>query len=184
MTRSRPVRPGRLGEVGVVAWLLARVGGRTASTEPLNLFLVLGRHKRLFRGWLAFAGLLMPGGRLPRSDSELVILRVAHLRGSAYETGHHTRVGRRAGLTTAELERIADGSTVEGWPPRRRALLLAVDELVDTRTLSDPTWDELREHLTEIEAIELVLLAGHYDMLAAAIAALGIQVEAHDHREA
>ncbi|MGH3350982.1 MAG: carboxymuconolactone decarboxylase family protein [Nocardioides sp.] len=177
MTRSRPVRPGRLGEVGVAAWLLARIAGRAAGTEPLNLFLVLGRHKRLFRGWLAFAGLLMPGGRLPRADSELVILRVAHLRGSTYEARQHTRIGKRAGLTDVDLERLTEGASADGWTPRRRSILVAVDELVHTRTVTDATWDELREHLSEREAIELVLLAGHYDMLAAAIAALGIELE-------
>lgn len=182
MTRSHPVRPGRFGEIGVAAWLLARGGGRLARSEPLNLFLVLGRHKRLFRGWLAFAGLLMPGGRLPRAESELVILRVAHLRGSTYESRQHTRIGKRAGLTDADLERLATGADAEGWTPRRRAILVAVDELVHTRTVADETWDELRQHLTETEAIELVLLAGHYDMLAAAIAALDIEVEARGDR--
>ena len=40
----------------------------------------------------------MPGGRLPRVDTELVILRVAAVRGSDYEFGHHSVLGRRAGL--------------------------------------------------------------------------------------
>jgi alkylhydroperoxidase family enzyme len=41
--------------------------------------------------------------------------------------------------------------------------------------LDDATWSELRRHLDEREAIELCLLAGHYEMLATAIAALRIQ---------
>jgi hypothetical protein len=32
-------------------------------------------------GWLIYLGVLLVGGRLPRTDTELVILRVAHLRG-------------------------------------------------------------------------------------------------------
>ncbi|GGR66890.1 alkylhydroperoxidase family enzyme [Nocardioides luteus] len=176
MTEPR-IRPGRLGEVGFLAWSIARLGGRTAGTEPLNLFLVLGRHKRLFRGWLFFAGLLMPGGLLPRQESELVILRVAHVRGSAYEETHHRRIGRRAGLIQTDLDRIALGPDADGWTPRRRAILSAVDELLASRDIGDPTWAALREHLDEREAIELVLLIGHYDMLAAAIAALDVRRE-------
>ncbi|GAB2916266.1 carboxymuconolactone decarboxylase family protein [Rhodococcus aerolatus] len=171
------VRPGRLGEVGVVAWLMSRAGGRLAGTAPMTLFLTLGRHKRLFRGWLAFAALLMPGGRLPRAESELVILRVAHLRGSAYERAQHERIGRGAGLTAAEVERTTAGPDAAGWTPRQAALLAAVDQLVLDRDVDDAAWSRLREHLDERECVELVLLAGHYDMLAAAITTLRVQRE-------
>ena len=99
----------------------------------MTLFLTLGRHKRLFRGWLAFAGLLMPGGRLPRADSEVVILRVAHLRGSAYERGQHERIGRGAGLSGADVARTTEGPDAPGWTPRQAALLAATDQLVLTR---------------------------------------------------
>ena len=70
----------------------------SAGTSPPNLFLTLGRHRKLFRGWLRFAGRLMPGGKLPRRETELVILRVAHLRSCQYEFDHHVHLGRRAGL--------------------------------------------------------------------------------------
>jgi alkylhydroperoxidase family enzyme len=171
------IRPGKFPEIGVLAWLLAQGGGRMAGTAPMNLFLILGRHRRLFRGWLHFAGLLMPGGVLRRSESELVILRVAHRRGSEYEYRQHIRLGKRAGLTDAEIERVADGPAAPHWSPRVRAILAAVDELLDTRDVSDPVWDELRSHVNEREAIEVVLLAGHYDMLAAAIAAFRVPLE-------
>ena len=59
--------------------------------------MTLGRHRPLFRGWLRFAGRLMPGGKLPRRETEMVILRVAHLRQCAYEFEHHARLARRAG---------------------------------------------------------------------------------------
>ena len=177
MTSPPRVRPGRFPEIGVLAWLLAQGGGKLAGTAPLNLFLMLGRHRRLFRGWLHFAGLLMPGGVLKRSESELVILRVAQQRGSEYEHRQHIRLGKRAGLSDADIARVADGSAAPGWSPRVRAILAAVDDLLDNRDISDTVWDELRRHLDEREAIEVVLLAGHYDMLAAAIAALRVPLE-------
>lgn len=171
------IRPGRFPEIGVLATILAHGGGRLAHSAPMNLFLVLGRHRSLFRGWLMFAGRLMPGGTLPRTDSELVILRVAHLRDSVYEHNQHVRIGRRAGLNTADIERLAVGPAADGWTPRQRAILTVTDELLDRRDVSDETWAQLRAYLDEPESIELVLLAGHYDMLAATIAALRIQPE-------
>jgi alkylhydroperoxidase family enzyme len=148
------------------------------SSAPANLFLTLGRHRRLFRGWLRFAGRMMPRGRLPRRDTELVILRVAHLRRNDYEWGHHVEIGsKRAGLTRADIERVKDGPQAPGWSERAVALLSAVDELHATGDLTDASWGALRAHLDEPAAIELVLLVGHYEMLATAITTLRIQPE-------
>jgi AhpD family alkylhydroperoxidase len=168
------VRPGGLRQVGPLAWTVAQVSGRVTGTTPPNVFLVLGRNRRLFRGWLRFAAKLMPGGRLPRADSELVILRVAHLSGSSYELEQHLRLGRRAGLSDDELTRVLEGPGASGWSPRQAMLLAAVDELHHHRDLTDATWDLVREHLDERTAIELVLLAGHYEMLATAIQVLRV----------
>ena len=169
------IAPGGRADVGPVTWTLARVAGRATGTRPPHLFLTLGRHRRLFRGWLRFAGRLMPRGRLPRRDTELVILRVAHLRGCAYEWEHHVRIGRRAGIGPADLARVAEGPAAAGWSARERAILAAVDELHVTGDLGDAAWDALRGHLDDRDLIELVLLAGHYELLATAITTLRIQ---------
>jgi AhpD family alkylhydroperoxidase len=169
------IAPGGPREAGLFAWAFSRVAGRAMRTTPPNLFLTLGRHRKLFRRWLWFAGGLMPGGRLPRRESELVILRVAHLRSCEYELVHHERLGRRAGLGKAELERVAAGPDADGWAARDQALLMAVDRLHHDGDIDDPTWSALRDHLDEREAIELCMLAGHYEMLATTITALRIQ---------
>jgi len=176
------VAPGRRGDVGLGIWIFARLAGRVAGTAPPNLFLVLGRHRRLFLGWLHFAGRLMPGGRLPRRETELVILRVAHLRDCGYEREHHQRLGARAGLSTEDFERIAEGPAAAGWTARERALLAATDLLHHERDLDDAAWTALREHLDERETIELTLLVGHYEMLATAITTLRIEPEVRRRR--
>jgi AhpD family alkylhydroperoxidase len=177
------IAPGGRRELGLVNWAIARVGARVAGTAgPMNLFLTLGRHRPLFRGWLRFAGRLMPGGKLPRRETELVILRVAQLRSCEYELDHHLRLGRRVGLDGDALERVAAGSGAEGWSPRERAILAAVERLDADGDLDDASWAELRRHLDERECIELVLLAGHYEMLATTIAALRIERDRFRHR--
>ncbi|MEV5707574.1 carboxymuconolactone decarboxylase family protein [Actinoallomurus sp. NPDC052274] len=167
--------PGSRRELGAPAWTFVRLAGRRAGTRAPVLFRVLGRHRRLFRGWLHFAGRLMPGGVLPRRETELVILRVAHLRDCRYEFDHHVRLGARAGVTRADLARLVErGPEDDGWSPRERAILAAVDALQAERDLDDAAWERLREHLDDQECIELVMLVGHYDMLATAITALRI----------
>lgn len=172
------VAPGGRRDVGLPTWLLARLAGRVTHTEPPAIFLVLGRHRRLFRGWLHFAGRLMPGGRLPRRETELVILRVAHLAGSAYEWTHHARLGRRAGISDVEVARVTDGPAAAGWSDRERLLLEVTDELHETRDLTDETWTRLRGQLDEATCIELLMLVGHYQMLATTLSTLRLRPDA------
>src|SRR4051795_5455462 len=103
------IAPGSRHEIGRVNMLLATVAGRVTGTGPPNVFTTLARHRRLFRRWLRFAGALMPGGVLPRADTELVILRVAHNCDSEYEWRHHERLGVAAGLEPEEVERVRQG---------------------------------------------------------------------------
>lgn len=173
MTGGTPrIPPGRLRQIGPVAWAFSRVAGRAMGTQPPAIFTTLGRTHGLFWGWLHFAGRLMPGGKLPRRDSELVILRVAHLRDSDYEWAHHQRLGRRAGLSAAEIDRVRGATDDSAWSSRDRTLLSAVDELINTRDLSAETFARLRDHLDERRIIEFLLLVGHYDMLAMTLKAL------------
>jgi AhpD family alkylhydroperoxidase len=174
MTEPR-IAPGRRGDVGWVNWVVSGVVGRVSRTGPPNLFLTLGRHRRLFRGWLRFAGRLMPGGKLPRRETELVILRVAHLRDCAYEFSHHVRLGRKVGLNDADIERVREGPGAPGWSVREKVILAAVDRLQRDGDIDDAAWSALRHELSERECIELVMLAGHYEMLATFIGTLRIE---------
>ena len=176
MKPSEPARiaPGDRKALGLPVWAFSRVAGRVSGTEPPAIFTTLGRQRRLFWGWLHFAGRLMPGGRLPRRESELVILRVAHLADSAYEFEHHVRLGRRAGVSRADVDRVVAGPDASGWTARERALLTAVDELHDTRDVTDATWAELATHLDESRLVELLMLVGHYEMLATTLHTLRV----------
>ncbi|MGI5324423.1 carboxymuconolactone decarboxylase family protein [Actinomadura nitritigenes] len=169
------VAPGGVRDVGPLNWLICAVSGRVAGTGPPNLFLTLARQRGLFRGWLWFGGRLMPGGRLKRRETELVILRVAHLRDCRYEFDHHVRLARRAGVRAADVERLQEGPDADGWNPREQAILAAADELHHRQDLSDETWARLRARLTEAECVELCMLAGHYEMLATVITALRVR---------
>ncbi len=169
------ITPGRTRDTGLVVQGFARLAGRFTGTAPPAVFLTLGRHRRLFWGWLLFAGALMPGGRLTRRETELVILRVATLSGSDYELAQHRRLGRRAGLSADEIDRIALGAADSAWSSDERLLLEVTDELHSSADLSDTTWGRLRAAYDERRCIELVMLVGHYQMLATALNTLRVQ---------
>jgi AhpD family alkylhydroperoxidase len=169
------IAPGSRREIGAINTLIARLLGVATGGPPPHLFTTLARHRGLFRKWLRFAGALMPGGVLPRKDSELVILRVAHNCDCEYEWRHHERLGQAAGLSAEEIERVRSGPGAEGWSDRQRHLLRAADELHADRTLSDSLWAQLRPVMSDADLIELCLLVGHYEMVAMTLNALAVE---------
>ena len=177
MTTPR-ITPGGLRELGVVNHLVSTVAGRVTGGPRPNIFTTLGRQRGLFRAWLWYSAKMMPGGRLPRRETEMVILRVAALRQCDYEFTHHVRLGRRAGVTAEDVERIRLGSTAIGWKGHEQLLMRVAEELIGARDLSDTTWAELRSVYDERTAIELLLLVGHYDMLATTLMTLRLEPDA------
>ncbi|OBJ73070.1 carboxymuconolactone decarboxylase family protein [Mycobacterium sp. 1274756.6] len=165
-----------LGDLGLFNWVFCKVASWRLGVENMHLFATLGQHKRLLKAWLPFGGVLLRG-KLPKRDTELVILRVAHLRESEYELQHHRRIARTVGLDDAVQDAIFAGPDADGLTERQRVLLTATDELVHTRTLSDATWARLSEQLDRARLIEFVTLAGQYDALAATLSALRVPLD-------
>jgi alkylhydroperoxidase family enzyme len=148
-------------------------GGRG---EVLNVFSTLARAPSLLLRWLVFASGLMPYGKLPRADTERIILRVGWRTGSWYEWVQHVRLGRMAGLSLEEIDALRQGEAKQ-WTPRTRALMQGVDALVACQHLDEGRWQALRQHLSETQCIEFCLLTGHYVMLAMTLNTLGVAVE-------
>lgn len=172
------IAPGTREQIGTVNAAIVWVLGRATGGRPPHIFTTLARHRGLFRRWLWFAGGLMPGGKLPRVDTELVILRVAHNTGCDYEWGHHERIGQRAGLSAVEVERVRSGPGAPGWSPRRQLLLRAADAMHAEGQIGDELWAELAAELDQVRLIELCLLIGHYEMLAMTLKSLRVQPDA------
>jgi AhpD family alkylhydroperoxidase len=174
---------GRLRELGPVNWVLAKLAARMVRAPEMHLFTTLGQRQALFWAWSIYSGRLLRG-RLPAADTELVILRVAHLRSCEYELQHHRRMARQQGLDAHTQATIfAWPNAPEGDGPqkvlsgRQQALLNATDELIKDRTITAATWERLATHLDRRQLIEFCLLATQYDGLAATITALDIPLD-------
>ena len=171
---------GGFRELGPINWVLAKSAARTVHAPKMHLFATLGQHKRLFLAMMPYSAVLLRG-RLPLIDTELVILRVAHLRRSEYELQHHRWMGRRRGLDEQTQELIFSWPDAPadslGLTDRQQALLRATDEFILNRTLSTEVWQQLSHHLDRRQLIEFCMLAGQYDSLAATMSALEIPLD-------
>lgn len=147
------------------------------GVEPLVLFRTLARNPRILRK-IRHANLL-DRGSLERRDRELVILRTTARCGSEYEWGVHVAVfARRFGLGEAEIAGTlhADGCDPR-WSDKDRSAIRLVDELHETASLSDALWNELREHWSDDQIIELIVLTGFYHTIGFVTNSLRIALE-------
>ena len=175
------VRQGRIPDggfrkLGLINWVVSKIAAAYIRAPKMHMVTTLGQHPRLFWAWFGF-GAMVYVGRLPRPDTELVILRVSYLRRCEYELQQHRRFARRRGVPAEVQEKIFSWPDCDGLSVRRRALLAATDEFVLQRTISRDTWKVLSHHLTPRQLIEFCMLAGQYDALAATLSALEVPLD-------
>jgi AhpD family alkylhydroperoxidase len=139
-----------------------------------NLMATLARHPDLARAFLRFSGYLMARSALSPRVREQAILRIAHRRGCEYEWFHHVKLGRKAGLSDADIAAVQSGEPTDEFD---RAVLGAVDELDEKSSLSDATGAALRERLDERQRMDFVFTVGGYAALAMAVNTFGVEVE-------
>lgn len=174
--RIQPLPPeGRDPEVDE---LLA--GFRRPDGSELNIFTTLARHPRLLKRWAAFGGALLYRGTLSDRDRELLILRTGYLTRAHYEWGQHVEIGRAAGLSDDEIQRVAAGPDADGWSGDEAALLRAADELHTGARIGDATWAALAERYDEQQLIEVCMTVGQYHLVAFTLNSLGVEPETDD----
>lgn len=150
---------------------------RFGQGPVLNIFRTLARHPALMKRWLVFGNHILAKSTLPPRERELVILRIGWLCRARYEWGQHVLIGRQAGLTDEEIDRIADGPDAPGWSELDRTLLRATDELHDDACVGDETWAALVAHYSTEQCMDLVFTVGQYNLVSMALNTFGVEPE-------
>ena len=89
--------------------------------------------------------------------------------------------GPKVGLTGDRLAATVTAAPDDDgtpWTAREALLVALVDELHDTATISDATWEALTALYDEPQLVELVALAGQYHAVSFMANALGVELEA------
>ena len=165
--------------LAAVVFAASAAGAQDAPREPrippletadgANITRTLAHHPDLAEAWLTFARYVLGNSTLPPRERELLILRIGYLRGSEYEWGQHTRIGREAGLTDDEILRVIEGPEAMEWAPFDRALLRAADELHRDSEISDATWDHLATRYDTRQLMDVVFTVGQYNLVSIAL---------------
>jgi alkylhydroperoxidase family enzyme len=163
-----------------IATALART--MPPGVAPLVLFRTMARNPRVFGKM--FAGGLLDRGALSLRQREIVIDRTTARLGAEYEWGVHIaffaeRVGFDADQIAATVHGRADAPC---WTADEQALLAAVDDLIDRRTIREETWARLAAHFDEAQILEVIALAGYYHTISLLCRALALPLESYGAR--
>lgn len=151
--------------------------GAREPDQVLNILRTLAYHPRLMKPFLGFATAIAQQGALSRRESELLALRASWNCQSDFEWGHHVDYARVAGLTDAEIARIAEGPQAQGWSETDRDLLLAADQLHVRQQIDDALWQRLAGRYAPDQLVELPFVVGQYTMLSMVANSTGVALE-------
>jgi 4-carboxymuconolactone decarboxylase len=144
-----------------------------------NIIQVMANHPDLGKASNVWGKHLLVTNTVPLRAREILILRVAVLTDSEYEWHNHVGYALNLGMTLEEIAAIKLGADGWDWGEEDRAVLKAVDELIQTNDLADETWAELSRFYDKRQLMDFVFTVGHYVMTAWAIKAFRMPIEEH-----
>jgi alkylhydroperoxidase family enzyme len=174
MARIAPVEPPY--EPSIAAEL-ARI--MPPGVSPLVLFRTMAKSPRVFAKM--FAGGLIDKGPLSLRQREIVIDRTTARLGCEYEWGVHVTIfAERAGLSAEQVASTVTGAADAAcWAPDEKALLALVDDLVERRAITQPTWSALTACVDEAQILETIALVGYYHTISFLCVGLELPLESY-----
>lgn len=144
-----------------------------------NTMMVMANHPKLGMAYNVFGRQILLESTLPIRPRELVVLRTSWLLKAEYEWHYHVGYAIAAGMTMDEIGAVRDGPASSVWADKGedRAVLQAVDGLVNHSHISDENWEGLTRSFNDQQLMDLVFTVGNYAMFSWAIAAFGIPLE-------
>ena len=150
-----------------------------AGVPPIGLFRTFVRNLPMATAMGSWGGYeLSKRLSLTMRDRELIIVRTCARCRCEYEWGVHVAFfAERVGLTSGQITSLTHGlASDDCWTDERDRLLIeAADALHDGADLGDTLWDHLRQHFTDEQLLDVLMLAGWYHAIS--YAANGARVE-------
>lgn len=145
--------------------------------EPLNIFRTVANNERVLSRMVN--GGLLDRGSVSVAQRELVILRACAVCKAEYEWGVHVAAfSTAAGFSAAQIaDTCSDIPDASLWSAEQRVLIRMVDELHHSATLSDESWAQLSESLSEPQLVEVIMLAGLYHAVSFVVNGLKVERE-------
>ncbi len=140
-----------------------------------NALATLMHVPELAQGIMPFVRFLAQESTLEPRHRLLLRLRTAWLTHNQYQWSAFASSGREAGLTDAELRRIAVGPDADGWDDFDATHLRLADELYRNSSVSDQTWTTLGVRYNMNQMMEAVANVTQSILAAMLFNSMGVQ---------
>lgn len=142
--------------------------------NPGNALRTLARVPALADRVFPFMGYIANDSTLSPRHRAMLLLRTAWLAQSANLWATHASRAGEAGLSDAEVRRIAEGPG-DGWSAFETTLLTLADELFRNAAVTDQTWDTLAVQYDLLNMVDAVVTVTETTSHAVLFNSLGIQ---------
>jgi 4-carboxymuconolactone decarboxylase len=136
------------------------------SAEITGPFVALLRSPEVLSRARAMGDYVRYRSSLPPRLSEFVILITARGWTQNYEWNAHRPLAERAGVSPAVITAIAEGRRPAGMTEDEDILYTFCDELLRSRSVSDPTYARAVARFGERGVIDTIGIVGYYTMIA------------------
>jgi 4-carboxymuconolactone decarboxylase len=137
-------------------------GPRAGADGPFNVLLrspAMGDLAQQFGAATRF------NSSLPRKLNEMAIIITARYWTSQYEWQAHHRAALQAGLSPAIADAIAQGKRPAGMQKDEEAVYNFCTELLNTKQVSDRTFNAAKESVGEQGVVDMIGVMGWYNMV-------------------
>lgn len=144
-----------------------------------NLHKLLVNSPDMAKAFNGVGGFIRFKSKLDPRLRELAILQVGWLEKSEYEFTHHVKIGKEFGVTDEDIQGLF--AETAGKPsklePLAKAILKGGREMVRDLTMSDATFTEIKQHLSNELMVDLVLTIAFYCAVVRVLATMKIDNE-------
>jgi alkylhydroperoxidase family enzyme len=130
---------------------------------PVEMIQAMCLRPEILRAFAGFGNAVYPGGILERRVTELVIITASKANECQFCTLSHVDLVGMADIITGPL--IAIEQTDSLAPRERIAVEYTRAAMADSNAVPEPLAEQLQEHFTDPEIVELSFLIGYINML-------------------
>ena len=149
-----------------------------AGARPGNAIRTLLTIPPMVDGIFPFQEYIAYQSSLPARQRELLILRTAWLLNSDVIWSEHAAAAKQAGMSAADLRRVAQGPSAAGWDPFEVTLLRMADEMFRNASISEATWKAVTSKLDLNGQLDAVMTVCDFTTAGLLFNTFGVQPDA------
>ena len=130
---------------------------------PVEMIQAMCLRPEILRAFAGFGNCVYPGGLLERRVKELVIITASESNACQFCTDSHCDLVDIAGIVADPLVVIAQPESLA--PRERIAIEYTRAAMTDSNAVPQPLAQQLHEHFSDPELVELTFLIGYINML-------------------